>query len=76
MLPEEATSWNIVSITLQGNKYQVPNEQKLETLATFITEMGKAVDMHMETTLVDTGDALTLAIQGDLYGLEKIDFVD
>ncbi len=76
MLPGEATSWNIVSITLQGNKYQVPNEQRLDTLATFITEMGKAVDMYMETTLVGTADTQTLAIQGDLYGLEKIDFVD
>lgn len=75
-LPSEATTWNIVAITLQGNRYKVPNEQRLDTLATFITEMGKGVDMHMETTLVDTGDALTLAIQGDLYGLEKIDFVD
>lgn len=76
LLPQEADTWQIAGLSLQGKIYQAPKEQSLSDIATFLRQVGKAVDMNIETSLSQTADVRTLDIKGDLYGLEKIAFVD
>jgi cysteine-rich repeat protein len=77
VLPWDARTWNVVSLWLQWNVYQAGQaEEEANALSAFVAKIWKSLDMDMLATLTESGNAVSLRVEGALYGLEKIVFSD